>query len=122
MKKQKITEIPKNKYIYQRYNGIITKYIVADEYYINTEAGIATKKDETVLLGKVSTKVIDLVEVGDIVNNYIVLDVMENLQTGEIHLEMPSSYPKKGSCAIYNDEIETILTHEQYEQNCYKIN
>lgn len=40
---------------------------------------------------------------------------------GEIHLEMPSSYPKDGSCAIYNDEIETILTKQQYTQNCYKI-
>ena len=60
-------------------------------------------------------------EVGDIVNNYIVLDVMEDLQTGEIHLEMPSSYPKNGSCEIYNDEIETILTKEQMEANCYTV-
>ena len=122
MKKKKEIEIPKTEYIYQRYNGIITKYIVDKEYYIAVGTGIATKKDETVLLGKVSDKVIDLVEVGDIVNNYIVLDVMEDLQTGEIHLEMPSSYPKEGSCEIYNDEIEIILTHEQHEQNCYKLN
>lgn len=71
---------------------------------------------------KHSNKIIDLIEVGDIVNNYIVLDVMEDLQTREMHLEMPSSYPKEGSCAIYEDEIETILTHEQYMQNCYKLN
>lgn len=70
---------------------------------------------------KHSKNIIDLIGVGDIVNNYIVLDVMEDLQTGEIHLEMPSSYPKEGSCAIYNDEIKTILTKEQYMQNCYKI-
>ncbi len=69
-----------------------------------------------------SFNIIDLIEVGDIVNDYIVLDIMEDLQTGEIHLEMPSSYPKEGSCEIYNNEIKTILTHEQYERNCYKIN
>lgn len=68
-----------------------------------------------------SENIIDLIEVGDIVNGYIVLDVMEDLQTGEIHLEMPSSYPKEGSCAIYNDDIKTILTHEQYNSNCYKV-
>lgn len=68
-----------------------------------------------------SENIIDLIEVGDIVNDYIVLDVMEDLQTGEIHLEMPASYPKEGSCAIHNDEIKTILTKEQYMQNCYKI-
>ena len=72
-------------------------------------------------ISKHSKNLIDLIEVGDIVNNYIVLDVMEDLQTGEIHLEMPSSFPKKGSCAIYEDEIETILTREQYMQNCYKL-
>lgn len=76
-------------------------------------------KDKNIV--KHSKNLIDLIEVGDIVNNYIVLDVMEDLETGEIHLEMPSSFPKKGSCAIYADEIETILTHEQYMQNCYKV-
>jgi len=73
------------------------------------------------ILTKHSKNIIDLIEVGDIVNGYIVLDVMEDLQTGEIHLEMPSSYPKEGSCAIYNDDIKTILTHEQYNSNCYKV-
>ena len=70
---------------------------------------------------KHSKNIIDLIEGGDFVNNYIVLDVMEDLQTGEIHLEMPSSYPKEGSCTIYNNEIETILTKEQYLQNRYKV-
>lgn len=70
---------------------------------------------------KHSKNIIDLIEVGDIVNNYIVLDTMEDLETGEIHLEMPSSYPKSGSCSLYENEIKTILTHEQYENNCYKI-
>ena len=70
---------------------------------------------------KHSKNIIDIIEGGDFVNNYIVLDVMEDLQTGEIHLEMPSSYPKEGSCTIYNNEIETILTKEQYMQNCYTV-
>ena len=70
---------------------------------------------------KHSKNIIDLIKVGDYVNGYIVLDVMEDLQTGEIHLEMPSSYPKEGSCTIYNDEIQSILTHEQYNANCYKV-
>lgn len=72
-------------------------------------------------ISKHSKNLIDLIEIGDIVNNYIVLDVMEDLQTGEIHLEMPSSFPKKGSCAIYANEIREILTKEQYMQNCYKV-
>ena len=63
MKKKKEIEIPENKYIYQRYNGIITKYIVDEEYYIDVKTGIATKKDETILLGKISENIINLIEV-----------------------------------------------------------
>lgn len=63
MKKKKEIEIPENKYIYQRYNGIITKYIVDGEYYIDVKTGIATKKDETILLGKISENIINLIEV-----------------------------------------------------------
>lgn len=44
MKKKKEIEIQKNKYIYQRYDGAITKYIVDEEYYIDVKTGIATKK------------------------------------------------------------------------------
>lgn len=71
---------------------------------------------------KHSKNIIDLIEVGDIVNNYLVLDIMEDMETGKIQLEMPSSYPKNGSCSIYNDEeIERILTKEQYQANCYTV-
>lgn len=115
MKKKKEIEIPKNKYIYQRYNGIITKYIVDNEYYINTQTGIASKKDETGFLGKVSENTIDLIEVGDIVfiNDFVGYDF--------VYIN-----DKKMLEALKEDiqngvEIKTILTHEQYEQNCYKL-
>lgn len=101
-------------------SGKIDKVINNNYYmpqYIECEKGIVDKEN----IVKHSKNIIDLIEVGDIVNNYIVLDVMEDLQTGEIHLEMPSSYPKEGSCAIYNDEIKTILTKEQMEANQYVV-
>lgn len=44
MKKKKEIGIPKTQYIFQRYNGIITKYIINEEYYIDVETGIAMKK------------------------------------------------------------------------------
>ena len=113
MKKKK--EIPKNKYIYQRYNGTITKYIVDNEYYIAVGTGIAIKKNETVLLGKVVENIIDLIEIEDIVftedfNGY-----------GFIHI-----YSKEMLEALKEDvknevKIKSILTHEQFEQNCYTV-
>lgn len=55
--------IPEDKYIYQRYDGRITKYKVSGEYYINVEGGIAINKNKQLLLGKVSENIIDLVEI-----------------------------------------------------------
>lgn len=114
MKKKKEIEIPKTEYIYQRYNGIITKYIVDKEYYIAVETGIANRKDTILLLGTVSKSIIDLVEIEDIVftedfNGY-----------SFIHI-----YSKEMLEALKEDvknevKIKSILTHEQYEQNCFK--
>lgn len=115
MKKKKEIEIPKNKYIYQRYDGTITKYIVDNEYYIAVGTGIATKKDETVLLGKVAENIIDLIEVGDIV---FIQDVLNN--------DFVYIYDDEMLKAVREDieeglQITKILTHQQFEENCYKI-
>lgn len=65
---------------------------------------------------KHSKNIIDLIKVGDYVNgfrvtgitsNYVYLDKF-NVETGRI---------KK----IADYQVETILTHKQYEQNCYKV-
>lgn len=116
MKKKKEIEIPKNKYIYQRYNGTITKYIADNEYYIDTQTGIARQKDETAFLGKVAENIIDLIEVGDIVNKSEVYEIGQS-KNGQkwIHTWRGFLY--------YEEDLEkaTILTHEQFEQNCYTV-
>lgn len=112
MKKKKEIEIPKDKYIYQRYNGIITKYIVDKEYYIAIGTGITTKKNETVLLGKVAENIIDLIEVGDYVNLERILDI-----TGD-YIRTTETIHNKFWLA---KNIYSILTHEQYNANCYKV-
>lgn len=70
-----------------------------------------------------SKQLIDLIEKGDYVNESKVLAVMEDMKTGELHLEMTSNYTNEeiGDCTIYNKDIKTILTHEQFEQNYYKV-
>jgi hypothetical protein len=77
-----------------------------------------------------SKNIIDLIEVDDIVNGCRVMSVLYYLKgkkgtrvanfklidgqtyTGEIDYE--------GKKREFNLVVETILTHEQYEQNCYK--
>lgn len=72
---------------------------------------------------KHSPNIIDLIEVGDYVNGYKVLDIMEDMETGEIHLEMTSDYTNEiiGDCTIYNDDIKTIVTHEQFSNIEYRL-
>lgn len=121
MKKKVLQELIENakqneKYIYQRYNGVITKYIDDGNYYINYETGIAIKKNEHLMLGKVSKEISDLVEKDDIVNGYRILDIYEVAEPYNERI-LDIGYGQ----AVFNDEIKTILTKELYEDNCYKV-
>lgn len=68
---------------------------------------------------KHSKNIIDLIEAGDIVNNRLVLQV----DYKNICLLIPLSDTKANTNIMWYgyEEIKTILTHEQYEKNCYKI-
>ena len=71
---------------------------------------------------KHSKNIIDLVEVGDYVNGYKVLEVMEDLDTGELNLEMGSNCPTPNcNCELYHKDIKTIVTHEQMASIEYKV-
>lgn len=72
---------------------------------------------------KNSEEIIDLVEKGDYVNGYRVVEIMEDMKTGEIHLEMTSDYTnqEKGDCTIYNKDIKSIITKEQIKEIEYKV-
>ena len=74
-------------------------------------------------IAKHNKQLIYLIEKNDYVNGSKVLAVMEDMETGELHLEMTSNYTNEeiGDCTIYDKDIKTILTKEQYEANCYKV-
>ena len=116
MKKIKNLEILKHKYLYERNNGTITKYIVDEDYYISVETGIATKKDETIFLGKTSENIIVLIEVGDIV------EVLDHDWTRVFNIDdedILESFIE--DCKEENWRLQGIMTREIYKQNCYKI-
>lgn len=114
--KEKLANMPKDKYIYQRYKGEITKYRDDGEHYINCEIGLAFKKDGNLFHGKVSENLIDLIEVGDIVNGYRILEIYEKTAEDEERI-LDIGY----GMSIFNEEVKTILTHELYEKNCYQV-
>ena len=62
---------------------------------------------------KSSFNLIDLIEVGDYVNGHLVT------ATYMYHISLQNG---KDYILFHNDdEIKSILTHEQYEANCYKV-
>lgn len=65
----------------------------------------------------------EIVEVGDYVNGYRVVAIMEDIETGEIHLEMTSDYTNEiiGDCTIYNSDIKSIVTKEQFKSVEYEV-
>lgn len=69
---------------------------------------------------KHSFNIIDLIEVGDFVNGVLVTGKESTLLYTDIKGIDHSGYHIVIS--QYGDGIKTILTHEQYERNCYKIN
>ena len=126
MKKKKLQELIENakqneKVIYQRYNGLITKYIDNGDYYIGCNTGIAIEKNEHLLLGKVSENIIDLIEVGDFVNGYRVENVINEGPCPSGKCVDIDSSKDSIECTLWEKDIKTILTKESYMANCYKV-
>ena len=68
-----------------------------------------------------SENIIDLIEVGDIVNGYRILNIVDlNNSDKKVFTICKSDF--KDICKVWSKEdIKTILTHEQYNSNCYKV-
>lgn len=67
---------------------------------------------------KSSFNLIDLIEVGDYVNGHLVTATYNPNGDEMYHISLQNG---KDYILIHNDdEIKSILTHEQYEANCYK--
>ena len=68
-----------------------------------------------------SENIIDLIEVGDIVNGRLVLQVDYKKQN--VCLLIPLTDTKANTNIMWYgyEDIRTILTHEQFVANCYKV-
>ena len=70
---------------------------------------------------KHSKQLIDLIEVGDIVNGYRVENVInDGLCPSGKCIDIDSS-KDSSECTLWEDDIQTILTKESYMANCYKV-
>lgn len=98
------------------FNGIIKKVkeIELDKeykenyYYYDEFFGVWKKN-----IVKHSKHIIDLIEVGDIVK------VLVNKKTAEILTYTIDC--EADLCLLREENLKEILTHEQFEQNCYRL-
>lgn len=65
---------------------------------------------DSIAITNFQERIIDLIEIGDFVNGSM---VYEKLEDGRVHI-------MRGSL-LDNENIKTILTKEQYQQNCYRV-
>ena len=84
-----------------------------NDFYIHTDI-----KGEVIyksMIVKASNNIIDLIEVGDYVNGYYVEDVLKtfvNVAVGSNYFQSPT---------IYENEIKSVVTKEQFESISYRI-
>ena len=114
-------ELKENMY-YRTYSGSINKITsIKDynerEYLLN---GFYINKDT---IKKASYNIIDILEVGDYVNGYIVEEIKRGYD-GKIWIDNSTrGYDDGGGYTIWkrNEDIKSVITHEQMEQMAYKV-
>lgn len=129
-------EIKVNEYVRTK-EGIIDKVIIeyngkcnnlnCSEKHISCKYNYYNEKE----IVKHSKQLINLIEVGDIVNDYKVLaikdSIYENSKRILIYKNEKERYERWIYIQEYNGRIQTqddiviILTKEQYKANCYKV-
>lgn len=90
------------------------------KYHIQFQGKVKVKRQylSTHTIIKHSKQLIDLIEVGDIVNGMEVLDIHKPRDLWEpIEIRVDSRYTN----FILAEDIKIILTKEQFEANCYKV-
>lgn len=98
---------------YVRYNGGIHKIEQIGNTIFWVENGLAIEIEQNSFNQyKHSKNIIDLIEVGDYVNG----DRVYKITSACIYLKGKAPENKHTPKVI-----ETILTHEQYENNCYRL-
>lgn len=78
-----------------------------------------TMGDFQMSIVKHSKQLIDLIEVGDIVNEYRVKAVY--LEGATKYIKLSNSYENGQGIRTYEEDVKTILTRERYMVNCYKV-
>lgn len=94
-------------------------YEVCSELSIKNELGLYDQSNEII---KHSFNIIDLIEVGDYVNGNKILIIFEISKVREgKELFCMGEGGFEGEISYFNEDIQTIVTHEQFKSMEYKV-
>ena len=89
------------------------------------DATIHLENDNTLIYPrddfKSSYNIIDLIEAGDYVNGNKVIRIETSSYPEDKNVKIIVCCGDDDYYVYYNEDIKTILTKEQYENNCYKV-
>lgn len=91
---------------------LVLDEIIADEY--GEECFEISLQDVDKEIVKHSKNIIDLIQVGDIVNNGYIYEI-GNTEDGHKWVH------NLNGLLLFENDIKTILTKEQYQSNCYTV-
>ena len=89
-----------------------------DGFFIDKEEINYIEKDDIL---KSSKNIIDLIEEGDYVNGNKVIRIETSSYPEDKNVKIIVCCGDDDYYSYYNEDIKTILTKEQYENNCYKV-
>ena len=112
-------EIKENEFIRTK-TGKIDK-VINNNYYMSQYIECEKRIVEKEYIVKHSFNIINLIEIGDFVNGMKVDDI-SNIQRLNKTIQKCLWVNIEDGYDIINEEIKTVLTKEQYERDCYKIN
>lgn len=102
--------------------GKIT-YFEGDMVRVDCDKFITYKSNHNEIT-KISPNIIDLIEVGDYVNGYEIIDIIyekDNIKYLETEITKFDNVYPIGNVNIYKNDIKSILTKEQFESMEYRI-
>ena len=89
-----------------------------DDYIIDTFGDEQNKLSEEDV-DKASFDITDLITKGDYVNGHLVLDVFWNVE--EDHVILIEDSMNNSTSVLYNEDIKSIVTKEQFESIKYEV-
>lgn len=110
---------------YRTKNGLIRKIKTiksGKRQFTRTTVTLINGRHRLEDIVKHSKQLIDLIEVGDIVNRHLIIDKYEDVdEYGDDFWYLIIEDDSLLNRSIREENIQTILTRESYMANCYKV-